>query len=79
MTALNIFNELLEAWECSTPAYNGFFKMLSTTEWEEEYWADGEFYFVTDEICFTTPVLNPFEPHDWVPTAITADGSFLSF
>ena len=40
--------------------------------------ADGEYYFVKDNITFTTPSLNPFEVlRSWDMCLMASDGSML--
>lgn len=77
---LTIFESLKEAYETSTQNCNNFAVKLSKINWDSEFYADGEYYFIIGDMTFTTPSLNPFKiTRDWKPAAIFADGSYLEF
>ena len=73
-----LFETLKEAYEISTHKVNHFADALASINWDEEFYADGEYYFVKGGFCFTTPSLNPFRMA-WRPSAIFSDASFVSF
>lgn len=78
MTTLNIFETIKNAYETSTYNNNRFATILSSIKWDSEFYADGEYYFIKDDMTFTTPSLNPFNM-DWKPSAIFNDGSYIEF
>lgn len=78
MNTLNIFENLKNAYECSTHSNNLFEKALKSIKWEDVFFADGEYYFIKGDLTFTTPSLNPFNM-PWKPSAMFADGSIISF
>ena len=78
MNTLNIFNKLKEAFECSTKNNNLFEKALQSINWENKFFADGEFYFIKGDLTFTTPSVDPFNMC-WEPSGIFKDGSVLMF
>lgn len=79
MKELNLFNELREAWESSTPKYNIFADKLNTIEWTEKFFADGEYNYILDGFTFCTPTLDPFAVGAWKPNAMFTDYSYLEF
>ena len=78
MTTLNLFYNIKEAFETSTKNTNRFQQVLNSIKWESIFFADEEYYFIKDELTFTTPSLDPFDM-PWNPSAMFADGSMLSF
>lgn len=77
---LSIFESLKEAYETSTRNNNNFAAKLSKINWDSEFYADGEYYFLIGDMTFTTPSLNPFAiTKAWKPCAIFNDGSYLEF
>ena len=76
MSALNLFYNIKEAFETSTLNNNTFAEILGSTEWDSEFTADNEYYFVKGEMTFTTPSLDPFNMC-WKPSAIFKDGAVI--
>lgn len=77
---MEIFNILEEAYGRSTQNNNAFARALSKIKWDYTFYADGEHYFVLDNLTFTTPSLDPFSPDmEWKPSATFSDGSTISF
>lgn len=75
---LDIFEILKEAYETSTHNINRFAEKLSAIKWDNEFRADDEYYFIKDDMTFTTPSLDPFKT-EWKPSAMFKDGSYLEF
>lgn len=78
MTTFEIYNNIKEAYEASTHNFNKFAATLESIKWDAKFFADEEYYFIKEDLTFTTPSLNPFSM-DWEPSAMFADGAYLSF
>lgn len=78
MSTFDIFNNLKDAFERSTKNNNLFEKALLSINWDNQFQADEEHYFIKDDLTFTTPSLNPFNMN-WEPSGIFRDGSVLAF
>jgi hypothetical protein len=76
MTAFAIYEKISNAYETSTPANNKFAKAIQSIKWEKTFEADGEFYFFTKGLTFTTPSLDPFNL-DWKPSFLFANGTLM--
>lgn len=75
-----LYDGLREAWEDSTRADNRFGKLLESVDWDEEFYADGEFYYTLGNLVFTTPVKDPFDDrHGISPWMMFSDGSNVAF
>lgn len=74
---LNLFYTLKNAYEVSTHNANHFLEAINSINWDNKFYADNEYYFIKDEMTFTTTSLNPFEV-DWSPEALFADGTLLT-
>lgn len=78
MDVIELKQKLEEAFGASTKSYNRFKEFVISLGWDCSFYADGEYYFVKDDITFTTPSLNPFEVmHSWDMCLMTSDGSML--
>jgi hypothetical protein len=79
MKEISLYNSLVDAWETSTPSKNRFIECVSRVKWDCEYYADGEHNFHLGGFTLSTPTLDPFGEHKWMPSVITSDGSILFF
>lgn len=77
MTTLDIFYKIKEAYETSTHNNNRFADCLKAIKWDNNFYADGEHYFVKGDMIFTTPSLDPFNMI-WEASATFSDGSTLT-
>lgn len=77
-TTLDIYYALKNSYEESTLNSNFFAKRLDRIKWDSTFEADGEYYFILDDMTFTTPSLDPFNM-PWKPSAIFRDGCVLEF
>lgn len=78
MDLLELRQKLEEAFGTSTKSYNRFKEFVTSLNWDYSFYADGEYYFVKDNITFTTPSLNPFEVlRSWDMCLMASDGSML--
>lgn len=77
MTTLDLYYNIKEAFETSTHNTNRFAAVLDSVKWDSVFFADGEHYFVKDDMSFTTPSLDPFNM-PWQPSAIFNDGSVIT-
>ena len=77
MTTLNIFENIKEAFEASTHNCNRFMQALNSINWDAQFEADNEYYFIKGDMTITTPSLDPFNM-DWEAAAIFNDGSVLT-
>ena len=79
MTTYEIFEIIREAFASSTPSINRYERVIRSIRWNDQYEADGEYYFIADGVTFVTASLNPFEIVDeWRrPTFMFDDGSVL--
>ena len=77
MTAYDIYENLLEAYETSTMNANRFLKAINKIAWDQTFEADGEFYFLKDRFTLMTPSLDPFHM-EWRPSVLFGDGSYIS-
>lgn len=75
---LDLFLKLKEAYETTTHNNNRFEKALKSVNWDAEFEADGEIYFIKGCMTLTIQNLNPFE-EEWKPSAIFEDGSYIEF
>lgn len=73
-----LFAELKEAWGRSTMLNNRFKKLLDAIAWDNQFQADGEFYFCFGGLTITAESLNPFT-ESWKPSALFSDGSLIEF
>lgn len=78
MMAFELFEKLKTAYEVSTFNNNLFKRTIDSIEWDDMFYADNEYYFIKGGFTLTTTSLNPFEV-DWMPEALFADGSLLTF
>lgn len=78
MTAFELFTKLQTAYEVSTLNNNSFKQAIESVKWDNTFYADNEYYFVKGGFTLTTTSLNPFEV-EWMPEALFADGSLLTF
>ena len=77
---LNLFHTIKEAFEVSTQNHNSFVEKLNSIKWDSKFFADDEYYFIKDDLTFTTPSLDPFKvSKEWMPAGIFADGSYIEF
>ena len=77
MTTLNLYYNIKEAFETSTHNCNRFADLLNSINWDATFSADGEHYFLKDDLTITTPSFDPFAMK-WEASAIFADGSVLT-
>lgn len=77
MNTLDIFEKLKNAYECSTRRANYFKQALESVKWDSTFFADEEYYFIKDDLTFTTPSIDPFCT-EWAPSGMFAD-TFRSF
>ena len=78
MKAYSIYEAIKEAFETSTLRVNRFERVIRSIRWDNQFEADGEYYFNLGAMTFTTPSLNPFEiTKDWRPSFIFEDGSMI--
>lgn len=75
MTAfIELHDELAAAYGASIRENNAFAAAVSGIAWDEQFEADGEFYFIREGMTLTTPSLDPFDM-PWRPTLTPADYS----
>lgn len=83
---MNLCDKLKNAFDYSTRNDNKFQRAIKRVAWDEEFYADGEFYFIKyypnlgkgKKVIFTTPSLDPFNM-EWRPDfMIISDGDFYS-
>lgn len=81
MKELHIYNTLKEAWETSTLNNNRFSSAIDSYQWDNQFFADDEYYFIKGGFCFATPTLDPFDERStwWEPSAKFSDGSLACF
>ena len=77
MNTLDIFEKLKNAYECSTHKANYFKQALESVKWDCTFFADEEYYFISGDLTFTTPSLDPFNM-PWKPSAMF-EGNCKSF
>ena len=56
MDVIELKQKLEEAFEKSKKSYNRFKEFVTSLNWDYSFYADGEYYFVKDNITFTTPL-----------------------
>lgn len=80
MSGFALFKELRDAWGESTAAVNLFDAKLKSIQWDNSFYADGEFYFIKGADIFSTPVIDPFEDTGGIfPSMLTGDGTIFTF
>lgn len=75
---LDLYYNLKDKYEITTRNYNHFLHALNRVKWDHQFYADGEYYFIKDDLTLMVQDLDPFN-QKWCPTAIFKDGLFLSF
>lgn len=74
MTFQKLFDTLQTAYETSTHNNNRFAGAISKIKWDDQFYADGEYYFVKDGHTLTTPTLDVFNM-PWKPAMMPSDSS----
>lgn len=64
-----IIYKLNEAYGASTPADNKFETFVNSIGWDEIFEADGEKYYLLDDLTLTIENIDPFE-QKWKPSVM---------
>lgn len=73
-----LYERIKEAFETSTMSYNRFAKVIRSIKWDNQFQADGEYYFTLGRLIFTTPSLDPFQiGRSWRPEVTFSSGDML--
>lgn len=67
MEDLQLYELLKDAYESTTKNYNRFKKVIESTKWDNTFTADGEHYFIKDNLTLTIENTDPFK-EAWKPT-----------
>lgn len=76
---LNLFYELKEAYETSTPSNNRFLAKLNSINWEDKFYVDDEYYFAKGDMLFVVQLLNPFDEKRKPSATFLKEGSIIEF
>lgn len=76
MKTLDLFLKIKEAYETSTHNHNRFRELLNSVKWDNTFYAENEYYFLKDDMTFTTPSYDPFNIK-WKASAMWDDGSVV--
>lgn len=71
----DIYEKLNNAWNASTQECNRFLQAIRSIQWDGSYMADGDYVFYIGDFEVQTPVLDPFEKSNHLPSVWWADGS----
>lgn len=75
---MEIYKLIKTAWNNTTMNCNRFMEAVQSINWDEQFTADGEFYFNKDGLLFVTETLNPFDKMFSKPSFIFEDGSYVT-
>ena len=73
MTEYEICTNLEEAWRNSTPSNNLFAEAISSIEWDDAFYEDGELYYCKGNMAITVCNINPFADVFRNPVVVFSD------
>lgn len=67
MKELKLYKKLKEAYETTTKKYNRFKEVINSINWDNTFSADGEQYYIKNNLTLTIENIDPFS-EAWKPT-----------
>ncbi len=70
----DLYKKLNEAYGASTRKFNAFADRISKIKWDEKFYADGEYYFIKNDLTLVCENLDPFKER-WSPALMSDSGT----